>query len=104
VLLVGLSPAAVLAHDGAHSEGESAAASGSLDRSLSPICPPGSGHVCGCGNLSLCEGGTKPVVASRCTVSFISPTLSGVLPAQIAPVRCSTQFPSSLPRAPPQVS
>jgi hypothetical protein len=104
-LLFGLAPAAVRAHDGVpHSENASGAASSFLEQSWSPACPPGSGHVCGCGNLSLCEGGAKPIVVSRCTVFFLPPCLSGVAPVHDAPARASTQFSPSLPRAPPEVS
>ena len=30
----------------------------------SPACPDTPGHVCGCGNLALCEGSPKPAVVA----------------------------------------
>jgi len=102
-LLIGLSPTAVLAHDGAHGEGSSAVA-GSFDHSWSPVCPPGSGHVCGCGNLSLCEGSAKPAVIRRCTVFFLAPRLGVAVLLAETPAQPAPQFPPSLPRAPPRFS
>jgi hypothetical protein len=104
-LLIGLSPAAALAHDGVpHAQDESSAASGSLDRFLSPGCPPGPGHLCGCGNLSLCEGSAKPALPIRGSVSLVAPRASDVVAVHEATAWPSPQFPPSLPRAPPQVS
>jgi hypothetical protein len=103
-LLIGLSPAAALAHDGvAHGDGEQAAA-GSSGQSWSPLCPPGSGHVCGCGNLSLCEGSAKPVVLVRCTVFFLPPRVAAPAPLPEAAARIAPRFPPALPRAPPAFS
>jgi hypothetical protein len=104
-LLVGLSPATVLAHDGgSHSEPDNSAASGFFDRALSPICPPGSGHICGCGNLSLCEGSPKPTLTVRCSVWIVPPRACDVVALEPTPTWPSPRFPPSLSRAPPQVS
>jgi hypothetical protein len=105
-LLVGLSPATALAHDGVshHSQAEDSAASSFLNSYLSPVCPPGSGHVCGCGNLSLCESSAKATVAVRCSVSIVPPRVRDVVALQSAPAWPSPRFPPSLSRAPPQAS
>src|SRR5262245_9201615 len=104
-LLFGLAPAAVRAHDGVpHAGNAGGAASSFLEQSWSPACPPGSGHLCGCGNLSLCEGSAKPAIAVRCAISFLPSRTSDALPVHSASARFSPRFPPSLPRAPPQVS
>jgi len=104
-LLIGLSPSAALAHDGVlHAEGENSAAAGSFSQSWSPLCPPGPGHVCGCGNLSLCEGSAKPAVIRRCTVFFLAPRLGVAVLLAETPAQPAPQFPPSLPRAPPRFS
>jgi hypothetical protein len=102
-LLVGFSPAA-FAHDGiSHGEGEKGAITQSIDQSWSPVCPPGSGHVCACGNLSLSDAGAKPVLVVRCTVSFLPPRVAEAVAGAEAGTKPSPQFPPSLARAPPLV-
>jgi hypothetical protein len=102
-LLVGFSPGA-FAHNGiSHSEGEASAISSSVDQSWSPACPPGSGHVCGCGNLSLSDAGAKPALVVRCTVSFLPPRVAEAVARTEAGTKPSPQFPPSLARAPPLV-
>jgi hypothetical protein len=103
--LIFLSPAAALAHGGVpHVEGKTGAAVGSFDQSWSPICPPGSGHVCGCGNLSLCNGSGKPALSGCSSVSFLAADVAEEMVVPETPGRSSPQFPRSLPRAPPQLS
>jgi|SRR6185369_860029 hypothetical protein len=104
-LLVGFSPAGALAHDGEHhTAGNASGAAGSaiVERhAWSPVCPPGSGHVCSCDNLSLSDGGAKPGPVVRCTVSFLPPRVDEAVPNAEAATQPSPQFPSSRPRAPP---
>jgi len=102
VLLVGLSPGA-LAHDGVSHESETRGVTRWFEQSWSPVCPPGSGHVCACGNLSLSDAGAKPVLVVRCTVSFLPPRVAEAVAGAEAGTKPSPQFPPSLPRAPPLV-
>src|SRR5262249_42464416 len=105
-LLAGLSPAAGLAHDGEHHPAASAhggANSVIAERhSWSPVCPPGSGHLCTCGNLSLCDGATKPAALPR-RITSIPHRIQVAAPVSqpSASFQPSPQFPPSLPRAPP---
>jgi len=106
VLLVGYSPADALAHNGENHKGAANAHPGDgsvvADRhAWSPVCPPGSGHVCSCDNLSLSDGGAKPGPVVRCTVSFLPPRVAETVSSAEAATKPSPQFPSSLPRAPP---
>jgi hypothetical protein len=102
-LLVGFSPGA-FAHNGiSHGETETSAISSSFDQSWSPVCPPGSGHVCACGNLSLSDAGAKPVLVVRCTVSFLPPRVAEAVAGAEAGTKPSPQFPPGLARAPPLV-
>jgi hypothetical protein len=73
---------------------------------VSPLCPPGgSGHVCGCGNLSVCEARAKAVVVSAIAgyrpfiVSF-----GRVAPRHRAQPFPRPQFRPASPRAPPSFS
>jgi hypothetical protein len=100
-LLIALSPASALAHGGVPHLQSKAAAADSFDQSWSPTCPPGSGHVCGCGNLSLCDGSGKPAPAVRCVVSLVSPSVAEVVALPGARARPAPQFAPNLPRAPP---
>jgi len=102
-LLVGFSPGA-LAHNGvSHDQSETRGIPSSSDQSWSPVCPPGSGHVCSCDNLSLSDAGAKPVLVVRCTVSFLPPRLAEAVASAEAGTKPSPQFPPSLARAPPLV-
>ena len=104
-LLIGFSPAAALAHDGVlhgsateYSTGSQFASAGSFQ----PICPPGPGHVCACGNLSLCDGSGKPAALSGCSVSVLPPDLgSARLLLSEVQAQPSPRFTPSAPRAPP---
>ena len=105
-LFVGFSPAGALAHNGEHHEDAAKAHRGAGSviaerHAWSPVCPPGSGHVCSCDNLSLSDGGAKPGLAVRCTVSFLPPRRAEAVSNAEAGTKPSPQFPSSLPRAPP---
>jgi hypothetical protein len=104
-LLVGFPPADALAHDGEHhgaGKAQGAAGSAVIERQAwSPVCPPGSGHVCSCDNLSLSDGGVKPGPVVRCTVSFLPPRVAEAVSSAAGATKPSPQFPSSLPRAPP---
>jgi hypothetical protein len=103
-LFVG-SPGTVLAHDGvSHSDAERSAAGQIAELLLSPLCPPGPGHVCGCGNLLLCEGSAKPALLVRWSVSLLPPRLNDVPELHAATAWPSPRFPPSLSRAPPQLS
>jgi hypothetical protein len=111
-ILIALSPAAALAHGAAghgaapeQLQGDDARLSAAIERhAWSPVCPPGSGHVCACGNLSLCDASAQPALAVPCGVCFLPPGIleASMLPDALAPP--SPQFPPNLPRAPPQLS
>ena len=106
VLLGALAPQAALAHGGApHHEAppaplaEEHASSPEL-QVWSPRCPESPVHVCGCGNLALCEGSGKPVLRSG--VGYL---LTSAIPAEpvrwageVAPL--SEALPGALARAP----
>jgi len=109
-VLIALSPAAALAHGGAHEvssrelQDGNARSLASVERhAWTPVCPPGSGHVCTCDNLSLSDAGAKLVLVVRCTVSFLPPRVVEALASAEAGTKPSSQFPPSLPRAPPLV-
>jgi hypothetical protein len=106
-LLVGFVPGAALAHDGENHKASSphgGAGSSIIERhDWSPVCPPGSGHVCSCDNLSLSDAGAKPVPVVRCTVSFLPPRVAEAVASAEAETKPSPQFSPSLPRAPPLV-
>jgi hypothetical protein len=73
---------------------------------VSPLCPPGgSGHVCGCGNLSVCEARAKAVVAPAIAgyrALIVSP--DRVAPQYRAQPLLRPQFSPAAPRAPPHFS
>jgi hypothetical protein len=104
-LLVGFPPADALAHDGEHhgaGKAQGAAGSAVIERQAwSPVCPPGSGHVCSCDNLSLTDAGAKPGLVVRCTVSFLPPALAERAASAETGTKPSPQFSPNLPRAPP---
>jgi hypothetical protein len=112
LVLLALFPSAVFAHGGAGHGDEPKALGGDEVRSgspverqdWSPVCPPGSGHACGCGNLSLCDGGAKPALVFGSGVSLLPPRIGGVAPPSVAPACAAPRFPQSLPRAPPHFS
>jgi hypothetical protein len=62
--LLALAPQAALAHGGHEQADTPLAAAQSLTSQVSPLCPPGTGHACGCGNLSVCDAPGKPAVSS----------------------------------------
>ena len=112
--LIGLLPATALAHRGVdhgavasdvRSHEAPALFALAEPDAWTPACPPGSGHVCGCGNLSLCDGGAKdPVLpAAIAFVHFASIAAANPVGASQSPAS-SPQFPPNLPRAPPQLS
>jgi hypothetical protein len=107
-LLVGFSPGAAFAHNGEHHQAANSLESGSDSiaerHEWSPVCPPGSGHVCSCDNLSLSDAGAKPGLVIRCTVSFLPPRLAVVVAGVEPGTKPSPQFPPGLPRAPPVLS
>jgi hypothetical protein len=105
-LLVGFSPAAALAHNGEdhHNAAQTQGRIGSAvteRHDWSPVCPPGSGHVCACDNLSLSDAGAKPAAVVPCTLSFLPPRVVEALASFAAQSKPSPQFPPSLARAPP---
>jgi hypothetical protein len=107
-LLVGYAPAGALAHNGENHQSAADAHGGAgpviAERhAWTPVCPPGSGHVCACDNLSLSDAGAKPVLVIRCTVSFLPPRVAEAVARAEAGTKPSPQFPPSLARAPPLV-
>jgi hypothetical protein len=73
---------------------------------VSPLCPPGgNGHVCGCGNLSVCDGRTKSIA-----IAAFGPRRAAVRPVgRIASLQRATaaarhRFSPASPRAPPAFS
>lgn len=107
-LLVGFSPAGALAHDGENHQlaGDAHGGTGSVSaerHAWTPVCPPGSGHVCACDNLSLSDAGAKPAAVVRCTLSFLPPRVVEAVASAAAQTKPSPQFPPSLARAPPLV-
>lgn len=107
-LLVGYAPAGALAHNGENHQGAADAHGGAGSaiaerHAWSPVCPPGSGHVCSCDNLSLSDAGAKPVLVVRCTVSFLPPRVAEAVAGAEAGTNPSPWFPPSLARAPPLV-
>ncbi|HEV8108318.1 MAG TPA: hypothetical protein VGP97_12430 [Burkholderiales bacterium] len=106
-LLVG-SPGAALAHKGenhktAHLDG-GGNSSNTQRHDWSPGCPPGSGHVCACDNLSLSDASQKPALSVRSTLSFLPPRVAEAV-AGVEPVaNPSPQFHPGLARAPPAFS
>jgi hypothetical protein len=104
-LLFGLSPGVVLAHEGENHNASNPNWGGSSSiverHDWSPVCPPGSGHVCTCDNLSLSDAGAKPVLVVRCTVSFLPPRVAEAVASSEAGTKPSPQFRPSLARAPP---
>jgi hypothetical protein len=73
---------------------------------VSPLCPPGgTGHVCGCGNLSVCDARSKVAAAS---------VFAGYRPVIVSSDRVALhhraqpfprpQFSPASPRAPPSFS
>ena len=104
-LLIGLSPAAALAHGGAgHEQGEVGFDSRSVEHSWSPACPPGSGHVCGCGNLSLCHGSGEFAVLPSSAAALLFASDTAPAPELRAAPRIAPRFSPSVPRAPPALS
>jgi hypothetical protein len=107
-LLVWFSSGAAFAHNGEHhksaADAQGGAASVIAERDAwSPVCPPGSGHICSCDSLSLSDAGAKAGLVVRCTVFFLPPRLAEVVASVEAGTKPSPQFPPSLPRAPPLV-
>jgi hypothetical protein len=107
-LLVGYAPAGALAHNGENHQGAADLHGGTGSaiaerHAWTPACPPGSGHVCTCDNLSLSDGAAKPVAVIRCTVSFLPPRAAEAVESAEAGTKPCPQFPPSLPRAPPLV-
>src|SRR3954463_15898554 len=105
-VFVGFLPGAAFAHDGDNHQRAAGAhgGAGSLmaeRHAWRPVCPPGSGHVCACDNLSLSDAGAKPALVVRCTVSFLPPRVAEAVASAEAQAKPSPQFPPSLPRAPP---
>src|SRR5262245_52683716 len=103
-LLVGFSPSAAFAHNGEHHKASGPHEGRSISTAerhyWSPVCPPGSGHVCGCDNLSLCDGTTaKPWVLPRRIASIHHPIqVAAPVSQPEATSQPSPQFPPSLPR------
>jgi hypothetical protein len=71
-----------------------------------PLCPPGgSGHVCGCGNLSVCDGRAKSVV-----IAVFPSRPAAVRPAgriaslHAAPAAARRPYSATSPRAPPAIT
>jgi len=108
-LLIVLSPGAALAHGGGH-EAVAPQGSGEARASVdadawSPVCPPGSGHGCACGDSSLCDDCPSPAALSRVITGFLScPAGSPVGGTDAAAPRRSLRFASGRPRAPPFIS
>ncbi|HJY79325.1 MAG TPA: hypothetical protein VKE95_21955 [Burkholderiales bacterium] len=105
-LLVGFSPGAAFAHNGEHHGAsnrlEGGNASTAERHNWSPVCPPGSDHVCACGNLSLLDGSAKPPTLPRRAASTHHPVSIAAPASQpVAASQPSPQFRPSLPRAPP---
>jgi hypothetical protein len=104
-LLVGYAPADALAHGGENhkaSNPHAGASSSIIERhDWSPVCPPGSGHVCACDNLSLSDAGAKLALVIRCALSFLPPRRDEAVAGAEAPTKPSPQFPPGLARAPP---
>ncbi|HEX6266684.1 MAG TPA: hypothetical protein VFZ81_07280, partial [Burkholderiales bacterium] len=69
---------------------------------VSPLCPPGTGHACGCGNLSACDGRSKAIaVAAPAAQPAARPAFLPLqLPRPGAPRSRLRHAPAS-PRAPP---
>jgi hypothetical protein len=105
-LLAGFLPGAAFAHNGEHHKGAADAQGGAVsivaDRDAwSPVCPPGSGHVCGCDNLSLSDAGAKAGLVIRCAAFFLPSRLAELVASVDAGTKPSPQFSPNLPRAPP---
>src|SRR5438046_2379912 len=69
-VLAALAPRQANAHNGAHHQSATAGAHAQSSpvsvlpaaEARSTECPDGPGHVCSCGNLSLCSNGSNPLV------------------------------------------
>src|SRR3954467_13942188 len=106
-VFVGFLPGAAFAHGGDNHQRAVGAhgGAGSLmaeRHAWTPICPPGSGHVCACDNLSLSDGATNPPLAPRRAASIHRPIrIAAPASPPAAQSQPSPQFPPGLPRAPP---
>ena len=107
-LFVGFSPGA-LAHNGENHKSAADAHGGTGSviaerHAWSPVCPPGSGHVCACDNLSLSDAGAKPALVVRRTVFVVLPRPAEAVASAETHTTPSPHFPPSLARAPPALS
>jgi|SRR5689334_19570412 len=103
-----LAPGVALAHESGATHHTGGAQIGSHiggDAGVAAPCPPGSGHVCGCGSLDALAQGSKPAAAP-----FPRPTIGSSLRVRairstaVASVRSLLLFSSARPRAPPQAA
>jgi hypothetical protein len=106
-LLAALAPGVARAHGGHEHPAGAAAPLPVLAASAeaAPPCLPGSGHVCGCGNLAVCEARTQASVAAAPVLVFQGlaswPRIASAGAAPFFP-KPSASPPS--PRAPPSFS
>ena len=110
VLLTVLSPAAVLAHGGGSSEDEAPLVSGGAGQASveadawSPVCPPGSGHGCRCGDSSLCDDCPSPAALHQGIAGFFPCRGLSPAPGDETSARRSPRFAAGRPRGPPLLS
>jgi hypothetical protein len=119
VALGALVPQAAVAHGGhAHKAAEAQAAkpkplasktafaAPAVASEAAPLCPPGgTGHVCGCGNLTVCAGSKAQVAIPPLPAVWLKLSAdTGVPPRADDPVLANRPFALRRPRAPPQAS
>ncbi|HEX2199932.1 MAG TPA: hypothetical protein VHG88_15105 [Burkholderiales bacterium] len=96
-----LAPHAASAHGG-H---EPAVVPPEVQFAVSPLCPPGSGHVCACGDLSLCDARTKAIVSAvPGPMPLLAPAFRAPESASFAPPHPAPWHSPASPRAPPLFS
>ena len=109
-LLIALAPGAVLAHGGgSHEDGAPQVSGGEAQVSggasaWSPVCPPGSGHGCTCGDSFLCDDCPSPATLHQGIAGFFPCRGFSPVPGAETPARRSPRFISAQPRAPPVFS
>jgi hypothetical protein len=110
MLLIVLAPGMALAHGGGSHEDEAPLVSGGAGRASveadawPPVCPPGSGHGCRCGDSSLCDDCPSPAALHQGVAGFFPYRDFSPVPGAETSAHRSPRFAAGRPRGPPLLS